>query len=95
MSEYRTCRGKVVVAQPLIVDELGALAEYITDSGLRRRIEAALGLRLSRGAGLGILVVGALQDPRKENLDLRDLFVPDPARRHRRHHVDMVLGDGT
>jgi S-DNA-T family DNA segregation ATPase FtsK/SpoIIIE len=86
------------VSDPLtvvIVDELGALTKYIADVELRRRIEAALGLLLSQGAGLGILVVGALQDPRKENLDLRDLFLSrillgvtaDT-------HVDMVLGDG-
>jgi hypothetical protein len=59
----------------LIVDELGALTKQIAEVELQKRIEAALGLLLSQGAGLGILVVGALQDPRKENLDLRDLFL--------------------
>lgn len=86
------------LAEPLyvvLVDELGALTRYMFDNELRKRIEAALGLLLSQGAGLGVLVVGALQDPRKETLDLRDLFLSrillgvtaDT-------HVDMVLGDG-
>jgi S-DNA-T family DNA segregation ATPase FtsK/SpoIIIE len=85
------------LAEPLIVivvDELGALTKYIPDTELRKRIEASLGLLLSQGAGLGFLVVGALQDPRKENLDLRDLFLSRIVLRvTAASHVDMVLGD--
>lgn len=86
------------VADPLIVviiDEIAALTAYLKDADLRKRIEGALGLLLSQGAGVGVLVVGAVQDPRKETMPARDLFlsrfllgVTDRA------HVDMVLGDG-
>jgi S-DNA-T family DNA segregation ATPase FtsK/SpoIIIE len=86
------------IADPLIVvmiDEIAALISYLKDIDLRKRMEAALGLLLSQGAGVGVLVVAAVQDPRKETLPARDLFlsrillgVTDPA------HVNMVLGDG-
>jgi S-DNA-T family DNA segregation ATPase FtsK/SpoIIIE len=52
-------------------------------------------LLLSQGAGVGVLVVAALQDPRKEVLPFRDLF---PTRialgLTEESQVDMVLGDG-
>jgi S-DNA-T family DNA segregation ATPase FtsK/SpoIIIE len=63
-------------AEPLIViliDELAALA-YVNDRDIRRRTENALGLLLSQGRAVGVTVVGAVQDPRKEVLPARDLF---------------------
>jgi S-DNA-T family DNA segregation ATPase FtsK/SpoIIIE len=62
--------------EPLIVvliDELAALS-YINDRDIRRRIENALGLLLSQGRAVGVSVVGAIQDPRKETLPSRELF---------------------
>ena len=41
---------------------------------LRRRINNALGLLQSQGRAVGVTVVGAIQDPRKEVLPDRDLF---------------------
>src|SRR5215210_6921694 len=64
------------VAEPLIVifiDELAALS-YVNERDVRRRIDNALGLLLSQGRAVGISVVGAVQDPRKEVLPARDLF---------------------
>ena len=64
------------VAEPLIVifiDELAALS-YVNEREIRRRIDNALGLLLSQGRAVGISVVGAIQDPRKEVLPARDLF---------------------
>jgi S-DNA-T family DNA segregation ATPase FtsK/SpoIIIE len=63
-------------AEPLIVifmDELAALS-YVNERDIRRRIENALGLLLSQGRAVGISVVGAIQDPRKDVLPARDLF---------------------
>ena len=63
-------------AEPLIVifiDELAALS-YVNERDIRRRIENALGLLLSQGRAVGVSVVGAIQDPRKEVLPARDLF---------------------
>ena len=63
-------------AEPLIViliDELAALS-YVNERDLRRRIDNALGLLLSQGRAVGVTVIGAIQDPRKETLPARDLF---------------------
>ncbi|MEH0970261.1 FtsK/SpoIIIE domain-containing protein [Micromonospora sp. CPCC 205546] len=79
----------------LVVDELAALTAYITDRKVRDRIKEALGLLLSQGRAVGVHVVAALQDPRKDVLPFRDLF---PTRIGLRltepEQVDMVLGDG-
>ncbi|TDC30574.1 FtsK/SpoIIIE domain-containing protein [Micromonospora sp. KC213] len=86
------------VDEPLIVvviDEIAALLAYLPDSEIRNRITQLLGLLLSQGAGLGVLVVAATQDPRKEVVTVRDLF---PTRialgLTERGHVDLLLGDG-
>ncbi|MFG1775244.1 FtsK/SpoIIIE domain-containing protein [Micromonospora sp. NPDC049048] len=85
-------------ADPLVVvvvDEMAALTAYLQDTDLRKRIASSLGLLLSQGAGVGVLVVAALQDPRKEVLPFRDLF---PTRialgLTEAAQVDLVLGDG-
>jgi S-DNA-T family DNA segregation ATPase FtsK/SpoIIIE len=77
----------------VLVDEIAGLTAYITDKQLRDRIAAALALLLSQGRALGVVVVGAVQDPRKEIVDLRNLFptrialrLTEPA------EVNMALG---
>ncbi|MEE3919320.1 hypothetical protein V2I01_16220 [Micromonospora sp. BRA006-A] len=52
----------------LVVDELAALTAYITDRKVRDRIKESLGLLLSQGRAVGVHVVAALQDPRKDVL---------------------------
>lgn len=86
------------LAEPLIVliiDELANLTAYLTDRQLKERIKAALGIVLSQGRAVGVHVVAAIQDPRKEVLPARGLF---PTRIGLRlsepGEVDMVLGDG-
>ena len=86
------------LAEPLIVliiDELANLTAYLTDRQLKDRIKAALGIVLSQGRAVGVHVIAAIQDPRKEVLPARGLFptriglrLSEPA------EVDMVLGDG-
>ncbi|WP_432984656.1 FtsK/SpoIIIE domain-containing protein [Dactylosporangium sp. CA-233914] len=79
----------------LMVDELLALVALLQDVELRNRARAALALLLTQGAGLGVLVIGATQDPRKEVVELRDFFPTRIALRlNERNHVDLVLGDG-
>jgi len=79
----------------VIVDELAALTAYVSDRDAKRRISSALALLLSQGRAVGVSVVAAIQDPRKESLPSRDLF---PTRVGLRmvdgDQVDMVLGDG-
>ncbi|MEH1012542.1 FtsK/SpoIIIE domain-containing protein [Micromonospora sp. CPCC 206060] len=79
----------------VVIDEMAALTAYLPDVDLRKRIASSLGVLLSQGAGVGVLVVAALQDPRKEVLPFRDLF---PTRialgLTEASQVDMVLGDG-
>ncbi|GAA3132689.1 DNA segregation ATPase FtsK/SpoIIIE-like protein [Kribbella aluminosa] len=58
----------------LIADELASLTAYVTDPAMKKRIAKAFSLLLSQGRAVGITVVGALQDPRKEVLPFRDLF---------------------
>jgi S-DNA-T family DNA segregation ATPase FtsK/SpoIIIE len=79
----------------LVIDELANLTAYLTDRQLKDRIKAALGIVLSQGRAVGVHVVAAIQDPRKEVLPARGLFptriglrLSEPA------EVDMVLGDG-
>jgi DNA segregation ATPase FtsK/SpoIIIE, S-DNA-T family len=85
-------------AEPLIVvviDELAALTAYLTDREAKKRIAAALSLLLSQGRAVGVLLVAALQDPRKDVLPARDLFPTRIALRVTEpEHVDMTLGDG-
>ena len=79
----------------LVVDELAALTAYLADRKLKERIRSALGVLLTQGRAVGVHVLAALQDPRKEVLPFRDLF---PTRIGLRlaeaSQVDLVLGDG-
>jgi len=86
------------VGDPLIVvvvDEIASLTAYVTDRELKRRIGAALPLLLSQGRAPGVVVLGAVQDPRKETLPFRDLFtVRICLRTAETDTADLVLGDG-
>jgi S-DNA-T family DNA segregation ATPase FtsK/SpoIIIE len=80
----------------IIIDELASLTAYVTDRNLRKRIDAALSLLLSQGRAVGVSVVAAVQDPRKDTIPVRDLFptriclrVTEP------EHVTLTLGAGT
>jgi S-DNA-T family DNA segregation ATPase FtsK/SpoIIIE len=86
------------VNEPLIVvviDEIANLTAYLTDRKLKDRISQALGLLLTQGRAVGVCVVAALQDPRREVLALRNLFPTKVGLRlDGPVEVDMVLGDG-
>jgi S-DNA-T family DNA segregation ATPase FtsK/SpoIIIE len=79
----------------IVIDELAALTGYLADRKLKERIRASLGVLLSQGRAVGVHVLAAIQDPRKEVLPFRDLF---PTRIGLRlteaTQVDLVLGDG-
>ncbi|WFE60820.1 FtsK/SpoIIIE domain-containing protein [Micromonospora sp. WMMD712] len=102
-ARQQVLRGKVRVHTPttdeplivVVIDEIAALLAFLPDSDLRTRITQALGLLLTQGAGLGVLVVAATQDPRKEVVSVRDFF---PTRialgLTERSHVDLLLGEG-
>jgi S-DNA-T family DNA segregation ATPase FtsK/SpoIIIE len=98
-----TLRGRVRVHQPtkdeplivVIIDELAALTGYVGDRDIKRRISAALSLLPSQGAAVGVTVIGAVQDPRKETLAMRDLFpVRILFRVTEAEHVMLVFGRG-
>ena len=79
----------------LVIDELAALTAYIGDRGLKRQADGLLRSILTKGRVLGVLVVGALQDPAKETVPMRGLFTQTIALRLRsREEVTMVLGEG-
>lgn len=79
----------------VIVDEMANLTAYLSDAALRKRITVALSLLLSKGRAVGVHVVAALQDPRKDVLPFRNLFPTRVALRLTESaEADMVLGDG-
>ena len=86
------------VSEPMIVvvvDEMASLTAYVVDREAKRRIAAALSLLLSQGRAVGVSVIGAVQDPRKEILTVRDLFPTRIALRlSEPEHVALVLGQG-
>ncbi|GAA3747025.1 S-DNA-T family DNA segregation ATPase FtsK/SpoIIIE [Spinactinospora alkalitolerans] len=79
----------------VVVDEVAFVTAYHPDRDIRRRAENALATLTSQGRSVGVSVLAALQDPRKEVLNLRNLF-PDKIalRLDEASQVDMVLGDG-
>lgn len=79
----------------VIVDEVAFLTAYQPDKQLRARIMAALATLTTQGRAVGVCVLAALQDPRKDVLSIRNLF-PDRValRLDEPEQVDMVLGDG-
>jgi S-DNA-T family DNA segregation ATPase FtsK/SpoIIIE len=79
----------------VLIDELAFLTAYQPDRDLRKRAEAAIATLTSQGRSVGVCVVGALQDPRKDVINLRNLFPTRIALRlDESDQVDMVLGDG-
>ncbi|GLU50130.1 FtsK/SpoIIIE domain-containing protein [Nocardiopsis ansamitocini] len=86
------------VADPFVVvvlDEVAFLTAYHPDRDVRRRAENAIATLTSQGRSVGFTVLAALQDPRKEVMNLRNLF-PDKIalRLDEATQVDMVLGEG-
>ncbi len=78
----------------VVVDELASLTAY-AERDDRRRIGAALSLLLSQGRAVGVVVVAALQDPRKDVLPFRDLFPTRIALALvESEQTDLVLGRG-
>jgi DNA segregation ATPase FtsK/SpoIIIE, S-DNA-T family len=79
----------------VLVDEVAFLTAYQADRKLKDRTLAALATLTTQGRAVGYSVVAALQDPRKEVLNIRNLF-PDKIalRLDEPSQVDMVLGDG-
>lgn len=78
----------------VIVDELATLTAY-APMDVRRRAEYALGRLLTKGAAVGWVVLGCVQEPSKDIIPMRGLFtyrialgLDTPSQ------VDMVLGDG-
>jgi S-DNA-T family DNA segregation ATPase FtsK/SpoIIIE len=89
---------ELTAAEPLIVvlvDEMAFLTAYVGDNKLRDRVNKALAVLLTQGRAVGVCVVAALQDPRKEVIGYRNLFPTKIALRlDERTQVDMILGDG-
>lgn len=67
----------------------------MTDRKIKVEIEQLLGLLLSQGRAVGVSVVGAIQDPSKDALPLRQLFgVRIGLRMTEASQTTMVLGQG-
>jgi S-DNA-T family DNA segregation ATPase FtsK/SpoIIIE len=79
----------------VVVDEVAFLTAYQSDRALKQRITSALAILTTQGRAVGVGVMAALQDPRKDVITIRNLF-PDKIalRLDESEQVDMVLGDG-
>ncbi|KOX13190.1 FtsK/SpoIIIE domain-containing protein [Nocardiopsis sp. NRRL B-16309] len=79
----------------VVLDEVAFLTAYHPDRDVRRRAENAIATLTSQGRSVGFAVLAALQDPRKEVMNLRNLF-PDKValRLDEASQVDMILGEG-
>jgi S-DNA-T family DNA segregation ATPase FtsK/SpoIIIE len=86
------------VEEPLIVvivDEMATLTAYGSNRKAKAVAEQLLGLLLSQGRAVGVTVIGALQDPSKEVMSLRQLFpIRVALRLAEASQVTMVLGPG-
>ncbi|KAA2266176.1 cell division protein FtsK [Solihabitans fulvus] len=79
----------------LVVDELADVIAYQVDKNLRERATRAVQTITSQGRAPGCVLVGLVQDPRKEIVGFRHLFSTRVALRlDEPQQVDMVLGDG-
>ncbi|ADG98413.1 cell division FtsK/SpoIIIE [Segniliparus rotundus DSM 44985] len=58
----------------LLVDELASLTAYQTDRKVKTEMEQLLGLVLTQGRAVGVVVLAAAQDPSKDTLAMRQLF---------------------
>jgi DNA segregation ATPase FtsK/SpoIIIE, S-DNA-T family len=91
---------KPTVEEPyvvIVIDEMAALVAkaYQSDQDAGKRVVAAINILLSQGRAMGITIVGAVQDPRKESVPMRGLFTTRIALRlNEQADVDLVLGDG-
>ncbi|MDT3440969.1 FtsK/SpoIIIE domain-containing protein [Pseudofrankia sp. BMG5.37] len=78
----------------VLVDEIAFLTAY-GPVAVRRRVAESLPLLLTQGRAPGFVVVGGVQDPRKDVLTWRDLFpVRVCLRMSEDGQVDLVLGRG-
>jgi S-DNA-T family DNA segregation ATPase FtsK/SpoIIIE len=79
----------------IVIDELASLTAYVSDRAVRASIASSLGVLLTQGRAVGISVVAAVQDPRKEVLNLRGLFTTRILFRvNEEDDVGMVFGAG-
>lgn len=78
----------------IIIDEFATLTAYVGDKKLKDRINLAVSLLLTKGRAMGIHLVAALQDPRKEILPFRNLFgVRIALRLNEENEANLVLDD--
>ena len=79
----------------VVVDEVAFLTAYHPSNDVKKPVKNHLATLTSQGRSVGVGVMAALQDPRKEVLEIRNLF-PDKIalRMDEKTQVDMVLGDG-
>jgi S-DNA-T family DNA segregation ATPase FtsK/SpoIIIE len=79
----------------VVVDEIAALTGYLPDRDVKRCIAASLSVILTQGRAVGVSMIAAVQDPRKEILPFRDLFPTRIALRlTEAEQADLVLGHG-
>jgi hypothetical protein len=80
---------------PLVIVEIDELLmltpKLMADPKLGKRAQAAIITLLTQGRAFGFLLIGGIQDPRKESLDQRDLFQISIALRLDNDMAELVL----
>lgn len=78
----------------LLIDELAAVVAYGGEPRQLREVHRVMSLIMSQARALGGSVVGAVQEPTKEVVQMRELFTWRACLRSTSaQHPDMVLGD--
>lgn len=93
----KTRKVKVSKKYPLkvmIIDELMYIAKLLPDTKLRARANTAIMTILVMGRAVGYICIAAVQDPRKDIIDFRDLFQSKIALWLDKDMTDLVLGPG-
>lgn len=95
LREFGVRKFKPSIETPLVVVEVDELLmlhpKLMADPKLGKRANAAIITLLTQGRSFGFMLIGGIQDPRKEYLDQRDLFQMSVALRLDNEMAELVL----
>ena len=78
----------------IIIDELAYLSEFVPDTKLKKRAEAAMAAILLLGRATGYVLVGCTQSALKDVISLRDHYLTKVGLRMPASQVDLLFGKG-
>jgi hypothetical protein len=78
----------------IIIDELAYLSEFVPDTKLKKRAEAAMAAILLLGRATGYVLIGCTQSALKDVISLRDHYLTKVGLRMPASQVDLLFGKG-